>query len=137
MTQLRDPEVFLASVRDLYAHRETEGHGLIEFPDGRIVEYDSKPHRMRDRIVGRVWNFRDVTVKHTAERKQAELLREMAEINEELTHFAYIVSHDLKAPLRALNWSPSGCAPTTATSWATTRRNNWGFCKAGSPGCTT
>jgi PAS domain S-box-containing protein len=69
MNQVKDPPGFLSKLRELNAKPESESTGLIEFKDGRIVEYNSLPHQIGGINVGRVWSFRDVTERFRIEEK--------------------------------------------------------------------
>ena len=58
-----------------------------------------------------VESFIDITERKGAEQRQGQLLEEVEKANRELKDFAYIVSHDLKAPLRGIK---------TLAEWLTT-----------------
>ena len=72
---VKEPEAYLARVRDLYARPEDQSFDIIEFLDGRIIERYSQPQTIDDRIVGLVCSFRDVT----DQKRAAEALRQSEE----------------------------------------------------------
>jgi PAS domain S-box-containing protein len=106
--QIQDPDAFLARVRDLYAHPAAESEDEVEFLDGRVFERTSKPQRMGDRIVGRVWSFRDVTMRRRAEQDRVVAsqrlmeIERLEEVNQFKTDLLNTAGHELNTPLTPL-----------------------------------
>jgi len=71
LDQLVDPKDFLRTIDALYAQPDAESFELLEFKDGRRFERYSIGRRLEDvsetKANIRVWSFRDVTSRFTAE----------------------------------------------------------------------
>lgn len=62
VNQVKDPDTFVNKIKELYNH-DQESFDELHFKDGKIFERYSKPHWMYGQIVGRVWSFRDITLR--------------------------------------------------------------------------
>ena len=115
LDKLRDPALFARKLADLASHPEEIRFDMVEFADGRIFESYSQPQRMDQRVVGRVWSFRDVTVRVNAERERDRLLvderraRAGAEAAVRIRdEFLSVASHELRTPLTSLQLAIDG-----------------------------
>jgi PAS domain S-box-containing protein len=114
--QVVDRQAFRAQVEYLSAHPAQESEDEIRLKSGRIFERFSRPQRLGDEIVGRVWSFRDVTPRRQVEAERDRLLveerqaRAAAEQACQETRralglrdeFLAIAAHELKTPLTSM-----------------------------------
>ena len=82
LDQLVEPVEFVTRMRALYADPAAESFDRFALTDGRCYERHSLPQRIDGKTVGRVWSFRDVTDRRTAEEESARLMHELAEKHE-------------------------------------------------------
>ncbi|HZH17698.1 MAG TPA: ATP-binding protein [Archangium sp.] len=100
--QIENAEQIHLRTQQLLSSPEQEGVDVLEFRDGRILERYSRPQRLGDTIVGRVWSYRDVTAERRAQAESERLLREAQEAIRVRDDFLSIASHELKTPLTPL-----------------------------------
>jgi len=86
LPQLKNPGGYSASLRELQCHPVRESFDMIEFIDGKVFERYSKPQKIGDTVVGRVFSFRDVTDRKRAEEKLVASVQEKEVLLREIHH---------------------------------------------------
>ena len=102
MGQLTDPDAFLARVGELYLDTSADSSDVLEFKDGRVFERYSKPYKIEQAEVGRVWSFRDVT-DHRKAKAELETARDEAmEASRLKSEFLANMSHEIRTPMNGV-----------------------------------
>ncbi len=101
LTQLSDPDGFLKKVQSLN-DTDAESFDTLTFKDGRFIERYSFAMIMGGTRIGRVWSFRDVTVRKALEASLAEAVLQANAANNAKSEFLGIMTHELRNPLNGV-----------------------------------
>jgi PAS domain S-box-containing protein len=85
-----NPNIFLKKIEEISSHPDKDSFDIIEFKDGKIIERVSKPQKIGDVTVGRVWSFRDITLQKRTEEALNNKMKELERFN------SFVVGREIK-----------------------------------------
>jgi PAS domain S-box-containing protein len=89
LDQLEHPEKFLTEVKRLYSNPVAQSVDIVEFKDDRVYERCSQPQRIDNKVVGRVWSFRDITDRKRFERALKESKQMLQLVMDNIPQFIF------------------------------------------------
>lgn len=108
-TLMLNPDEVIRRTEAIYANPAQKSADLLKLKDGRIIERVSNPQILHGKIIGRVWNYRDITLQLRAEAERDRLLEhehhERVEAEKSVRSrddFLAMASHELRTPLTPL-----------------------------------
>ena len=115
--QLENPEVFHRSVWEVDRESEVETYDILELKDGKVFAQYSKPQRLDDKIVGRVWSIWDITelrqktqeqIQETKSKINAvEAIEEAKQLSELRSRFLSMLCHQFRSSLNVISFANS------------------------------
>jgi C4-dicarboxylate-specific signal transduction histidine kinase len=108
-TLVKNPEEFLARVKELASDPEMEAFDTIELKDGRVFERIVRPQRLGNKCVGCVLSFSDVTERKKAEADLETIHQELLQASRQagMAEVATNVLHNVGNVLNSVNTSAS------------------------------
>ena len=102
LSQIKNRKEIMGGLILIEKDTSIETFHLLHFKDGRIVESHTQPQIHEGRIVGRVYNYRDVTEKHLADEKLATSERRFRRFFED-SPLGIALLDDINQPFKKVN----------------------------------